>query len=681
MKKGFLVILTVLLTLLGTSASFAARRALLVGIADYQSLAASPAGKGGATHLKGPLNDVRLIKNSLISYYDFSERDIKVLTNAEATRNNIESTFKQWLIQETQKGDLVVFYFAGHGSRVPYFKEGEYAQVLLPYDTVLAGGRNIIFNDELSSWVRKLEGRTAVIILDCCYAGGMVRSIRGNTVSQLEDSPTFRSRFLPITNYQPSGKRLITRSILEESGPESRIILAASKKDEAALEINFPQGTQGAFTFALCDGMKRLRHTSYEKLYEHTRGVVQDRLKLPQEPQLVAKREVMLQSFLEPPVKEESKPAPPAVAAAPASPPTSPPSPTSTTPPAKTLPPAPAAPPAEPLSPPPPPPVKTKPTASPAPEKSKPTPPPSPVTPPAPTAAPPLSPPPPAPAPIVAPPPLDNKPAAPPEIQGEKVLLAVEDLKGTENQEMNKLRKSLSQLPQVILVGEKSFYDRLLRGEKKNAKYQVRLLNLVGDMETLEPVATPEELVKQVNQRLGYAHMVKQLARIHHPHPQFKVKLSVTDESRRDFYLGEKLFFRFQTEKDCYILLLNMDGEGNFHVIFPNQFQQDNFVKANTAVTIPSEQNKRFEFEFSRPVGEETVKVIATTKPLKLEKLGIKDFKESFPVISGNTRALMVKEVIENINSNLTTANAGGEKFEWSEDTVVVRSHAPKNKM
>jgi len=187
-------------------------------------------------------------------------------------------------------------------------------------------------------------------------------------------------------------------------------------------------------------------------------------------------------------------------------------------------------------------------------------------------------------------------------------------------------------------------------------------------VDKVKPVASMNELVQQLNAHLEYACMVKQLARIHHPSPPFKVKAWVTDENRRDFKIGENIVFGVKSERDCHILLINLDGEGNFHIIFPNQYHQDNFIRVNTTVLIPDEAMSRGEFQlqFGPPAGEETVKLIATTEPLNLRNLGLGDFKQSFQEISGGTRTTFVRGVLNNLSSN---------RFAWSEDTIVIRSH------
>ena len=80
---------------------------------------------------------------------------------------------------------------------------------------------------------------------------------------------------------------------------------------------------------------------------------------------------------------------------------------------------------------------------------------------------------------------------------------------------------------------------------------------------------------------------------------------------------------------------------------------------------------KKFEFKFGKPVGEETVKVIATKEPLKLEDLGIPKFEQYFDSfgrvsVPASSRAKFVVKVNEGLASG---------KFIWGEESIVIRSH------
>jgi len=84
-----------------------AQRALLVGINDYR----------GISDLRGCLNDVTNLRNILKTYVGFSNRDIGVLVEDRATKDNILYRLK-WMVKKAKPGDFLVFHFSGHGSQI-----------------------------------------------------------------------------------------------------------------------------------------------------------------------------------------------------------------------------------------------------------------------------------------------------------------------------------------------------------------------------------------------------------------------------------------------------------------------------------------------------------------------------------------------------------------------------------
>ncbi|NJK27756.1 MAG: caspase family protein [Coleofasciculaceae cyanobacterium SM2_3_26] len=85
--------------------------ALLVGINEY------PKSKR-FSKLEGCLTDVELQRHLLIHRFGFNHSDIEILTDAQATRDGVVTAFQEHLINQARPGDVVVFHFSGHGSRI-----------------------------------------------------------------------------------------------------------------------------------------------------------------------------------------------------------------------------------------------------------------------------------------------------------------------------------------------------------------------------------------------------------------------------------------------------------------------------------------------------------------------------------------------------------------------------------
>ena len=86
------------------------------------------------------------------------------------------------------------------------------------------------------------------------------------------------------------------------------------------------------------------------------------------------------------------------------------------------------------------------------------------------------------------------------------------------------------------------------------------------------------------------------------------------DHQDNTYAVGERVQLFVQTNKDAYVTVLNVDPTGATTVLFPNQFQTDNRVRANTVTRVPDSASGTA-ITVSGPVGAELIKVIASTRP------------------------------------------------------------------
>src|SRR5438270_6362825 len=118
------VALLVLLVADGRAQTVPHRRAILIGINDYSashvapSINAHPVPERDLPNLTGAVNDVTAIQEMLVLLYGFDRRDIIILTDQAATRGAILQSVEHHLVDPSGKGDVVLFYYAGHGSQV-----------------------------------------------------------------------------------------------------------------------------------------------------------------------------------------------------------------------------------------------------------------------------------------------------------------------------------------------------------------------------------------------------------------------------------------------------------------------------------------------------------------------------------------------------------------------------------
>ncbi|HEX2120534.1 MAG TPA: caspase family protein [Thermoanaerobaculia bacterium] len=233
------------------------RRALLVGINDYTAATAAQAGGRRAVglapppdrdwrDLTGAVNDVALMREMLVLLYGFDARDIVTLTDQRATRAAILRTIEQHLVKPVQTDDVVLFYFAGHGSQVRNSRSDEPDRMdesLVPADS-RAGARDIRDKELRALFSAMLDkGARLTVILDNCHSGSGARGLpTGARPRSVEPDP-----------------RDVADGGTPAPRPEDRgaLVLSAAQDFDQAWETRDEAGRfHGAFSWALIRAMR-----------------------------------------------------------------------------------------------------------------------------------------------------------------------------------------------------------------------------------------------------------------------------------------------------------------------------------------------------------------------------------------------------------------------------------------
>lgn len=215
------------------------RRALLVGINDYEPQEPKTLTGRRLSNLEGAVNDVALMRDLLLSVYKLKAEEIIVLTNQAAGRAAILNAIDKQLVDRAQKGDVLLFYFSGHGSQVRNSLSSEPDRLdesIVPADA--RDGAPDIRDKELRRRFRPALDRGArlTVILDSCHSGSGVRG-----------SPrAAKARFaLPDEQDVKDADRGPT---LEDGGA---LILSAAQDTDIAFETTGSEGKRhGAFSWA-----------------------------------------------------------------------------------------------------------------------------------------------------------------------------------------------------------------------------------------------------------------------------------------------------------------------------------------------------------------------------------------------------------------------------------------------
>ncbi|HEY9728029.1 MAG TPA: caspase family protein [Chroococcales cyanobacterium] len=229
--------------------------ALLVGINNYTE-----------QPLEGCLNDVDLQLNLLIYRFGFNPKDILVLPDTKATRQGILTAFEEHLIKQAKPGDVVVYHYSGHGSRIfdpnPIVvepgKEG-LSGTFVPVDSNLPDGYpevggtvQDIMGHTLFLLMSALKSENVTVVLDSCFSGGATREARvrsrdgGKNVLVSSDEKNYQQQWLSQLKMSPEDFVKGYRT-----GVAKGMVLAATAPNQLAREINVNGFKAGIFSYLL----------------------------------------------------------------------------------------------------------------------------------------------------------------------------------------------------------------------------------------------------------------------------------------------------------------------------------------------------------------------------------------------------------------------------------------------
>ena len=225
-------------------------RALLIGIDRYPDAAISD--------LQGAVNDAHNMRALLAGHLGFDAEQIRVLTDAQATRAGILAGIRDWLVAGTRPDSRALLYFAGHGYHQPDQDDDEpdgLDEALVPHDARLASAAgatmrfaNLILDDEIGALFDELADRQAYLIVDSCFSGTITRSL-----SLAPPDPHVVRTILPRsgTRQWAPGSRSASPSAVNPGFVErkgSLVAWTAVAADQKALEDLESQPRQGFFT-------------------------------------------------------------------------------------------------------------------------------------------------------------------------------------------------------------------------------------------------------------------------------------------------------------------------------------------------------------------------------------------------------------------------------------------------
>lgn len=249
--------------------------ALLVGVGEYSSV----------DFKDKPLNatkGVDMMRSTLLQK-GFSAQDIVVLADTDATSEGIRKAFDVHLLQ-ANPGDMVVFYFYGHGTQIQDDNKEEadrLDEALVPHDGQRSSEKNhrhLIRDDDLGRWVESLrrhigpEGQV-LVLLDACHSGGGLRGRNGNA--------------------RPDRHEMARET--EDTGLAPLVALYSSMPHQPSIEMTVEANERCALlSWAFCKAMRQMEpFTTYRGLFEQTALHIATRSR-KQTPQLEGEQDLIV---------------------------------------------------------------------------------------------------------------------------------------------------------------------------------------------------------------------------------------------------------------------------------------------------------------------------------------------------------------------------------------------------
>lgn len=272
------------------------RWALIVGVGDYANF-----GNEAGGDLPGATNDARNIHQVLTERWGFEDANVRLLLDLEATRSAIETSLTDWLPSVVQPGDLVLFYYAGHGSQTwdqNSDEEDGLDETLCPTDVLNGSSSKDIRDDELAGWINSLPTENVTVILDSCHSGTATRSLapfaRTRALERDPASDLAAERAAATAGTQTRGAAIAVGD--PDSFGEGVLEIASAQSHQYATEAAF-EGINGglplmggAFTTPFVQQLWQVPlNTSYEEVFELTLQVMKQR-NFEQKPQITNER-------------------------------------------------------------------------------------------------------------------------------------------------------------------------------------------------------------------------------------------------------------------------------------------------------------------------------------------------------------------------------------------------------
>ncbi|MBN1565629.1 MAG: caspase family protein [Anaerolineae bacterium] len=244
------------------------KKGLIVGIDKYRN---------PSWNLEGCTMDAAIMSGMLQDHFGFPTDNIRVLMDERATKAAMLERI-DWLTRDAKPGDVMVFFYAGHGSQVRDRDgdelEDHMDEILCPHDL---NWDDPLTDDILGTYFKRVpQGANLTVVFDCCNSGTATRSMwaevrADGTVSEPEYKKTRYIKPPLDIEHRGRGIALKTRRIGEVIMKENHILMTACQSNQEAQEKRFGGQARGAFSYYMGEAFKRANFKlTYREAHQDT---------------------------------------------------------------------------------------------------------------------------------------------------------------------------------------------------------------------------------------------------------------------------------------------------------------------------------------------------------------------------------------------------------------------------
>ena len=114
------------------------------------------------------------------------------------------------------------------------------------------------------------------------------------------------------------------------------------------------------------------------------------------------------------------------------------------------------------------------------------------------------------------------------------------------------------------------------------------------------------------------------------------------------YELGTLLNIKVKAKRSGYLTVFDLMPNGEVQILFPNRFQQDNYIQAGKVYKLPAREDP-FRLRISRPKGLDQLLAVVTEKKKKLVREDFSHYSQNFPKLR-DSKGEVVEQVKKGVN-------------------------------